>query len=104
MRLRRYAWRRHSFRRDRSAKKDPGELISDRERPHLGLIPPTSSVGPGPVGTVFGDIVYHNFYGTRHRRQDAATVDGVGADDAAFAWDLAVATYLGTARSSTSHT
>ena len=98
MRLRRYAAGNHSFRADRSSGRDPGEIVSDRERPRLSFLEPTSHIGPGPVGTVFGDVVYHNFYAIRHRRQGSGTVDGVTAVEAAEAWRVAVARYLGCER------
>jgi len=50
-------------------------------------IPPTSTAGPGAIGTVFGDVVYHNFYSTHGR--------GEFGEAAAAAWDAAVARYVG---------
>jgi glycosyltransferase involved in cell wall biosynthesis len=49
-------------------------------------IPRTSRVGPGAIGSVFGDVVYHNFYST-HGRSDLGRA-------AAQAWDEAVGRYV----------
>jgi hypothetical protein len=62
MPLRRYAAGDHSFHAGRSSGRGPGEVVSERERPRLSFLIPTSHIGPGPVGTVFGDVVCHNFY------------------------------------------
>ena len=50
-------------------------------------IPPTSTRGPGTIGTVFGDVVYHNFYSTHGRGE----MGKAGAE----AWEDAVRTYVG---------
>lgn len=78
---------------------DVGELISVRERGRLGLIPVTSQFGPPPIGSVFGDIVYHNFYGSRHLLEPdpkSAVLDG-GATrlQACATFEWAVGHYLG---------
>lgn len=73
---------------------DAGEQISMAERPHLSYLEPTSVVGPGVLGTVFGEMVYHNFYGTRHRKEGTVTVDGVTADMARQVWGQSVTRYL----------
>jgi glycosyltransferase involved in cell wall biosynthesis len=49
-------------------------------------IPPTSTRGPGVIGTVFGDVVYHNFYSTHGRGE----MGKAGAE----AWDAAVREYV----------
>ena len=54
----------------------------EREREHLSFLEPTSHIGPGPVGTVFGDVVYHNFYAARHRREGRDRIHGVTEMDA----------------------
>jgi glycosyltransferase involved in cell wall biosynthesis len=73
--------------------RDAGEDISVRERERFGpetthLVPVTSTKGPGLLGTVFGDLVYHNFfstgYGPAAQRKDQTT----------SAWDEAVARYV----------
>ena len=94
MRLRRFVQCHHSFRGDWSTWTDVGESISSREREHLSFLEPTSHIGPGPVGTVFGDVVYHNFYAARHRREGRDRIHGVTEMDAISAWNTAVATYL----------
>ena len=91
MKTRRFAWRGHTFQKVGG---DVGERISRRERGHLRLLPPTSTHGPGTLGTVFGDVVFHNFYAIRHRRQDAAVVDGLTEEQARATWHWAVHTLL----------
>ena len=45
--------------------------------------------------TVFGDLVYHNFYATRFNATSDDTLDGVVAvDDPAKAWDEALKRYV----------
>lgn len=94
MRLRRFVYRRHSWRKhptpDRAM--DPGERISQREAGHLSFFPPTSVRGPGSLGQVHGNVVYHNAYGTRHQRE-GAVVDGLTRDESEAAWQEAVARY-----------
>jgi glycosyltransferase involved in cell wall biosynthesis len=97
----RFVLRRHTFRarysRDRNALGrtawDVGESISMREEGQLHLLPVTSQRGPGDVGTVFGDCLYHNFYAARHQ-QGSAVIDGVSQSDSARAWEEAVNLYL----------
>ncbi len=50
-------------------------------------IPPTSTRGPGVIGTVFGDVVYHNFYSTHGQGE----MGKAGAE----AWESAVRQYVG---------
>lgn len=50
-------------------------------------IPPTSTIGPGAIGTVFGDVVYHNFYSTHGQ--------GEMGKASAEAWNAAVRKYVG---------
>jgi len=49
-------------------------------------IAPTSTIGPGVIGTIFGDVVYHNFYSTHGR--------GKFGRAGAEAWEQAVRTYV----------
>jgi glycosyltransferase involved in cell wall biosynthesis len=49
-------------------------------------LPPTSTSGPGVIGTVFGDVVYHNFYSTHGRGE----MGKAGAE----AWETAVRKYV----------
>jgi len=91
----------HSFRshyqprqEGRDASGDSGEEISAAEAPDLHFFEVASQRGPGDVGTVFGDLVYHNFYSTRFRATSDAVLDvHVTNDAAAAAWDEAVARY-----------
>ena len=93
----------HSFRSDyrpregdRDASGDVGEIMSAREAPNLHFFDITSQRGPGDVGTVFGDLVYHNFYATRFRATTERTLDGaVSAGEPERAWAEAVRRYAG---------
>lgn len=103
MRTARFVDEGHSFRAryrpregDRDAAGDVGEEISASEAPNLNFFEVTSQRGPGDVGTVFGDLVYHNFYATRFRATDERVLDGVVAtDDPALAWQEALRLYAG---------
>jgi hypothetical protein len=102
MRTARFVERRHSFRSQyrpradgRDASGDVGEELSAREAPHLHFFEVTHQRGPGDVGTVFGDLVYHNFYATRFRHTTVGRLDGVVATvDAERAWQEAVQRYV----------
>jgi len=105
MRKARFLLRHHTFRSRYSSDReklgetawDVGESISMREMRNGGkvhLVPLTSQRGPGDVGTVFGDCVYHNFYAARHKDAPSASIDGVLAEDASRAWEEAVRRYL----------
>ncbi len=74
---------------------DPGEAFSQQEQGHINFLEPTSTVGPGALGTVFGDVVYHNFYGVRHRRQGTEEIDGIASSKAAEVWAASVHRYFG---------
>lgn len=101
MRTERFVERGHSFRSDyrpraagRDASGDVGEIMSAAEQPNLHFFEVTSQRGPGDVGTVFGDLVYHNFYATRFRATDRQTLDGaVSAGDPERAWEDALRRY-----------
>jgi hypothetical protein len=101
MRTARFVERGHSFRahyrprtETRDASGDVGESISAAEHGHVRFFEVTSQRGPGDVGTVFGDLVYHNFYSTRFRATTDTVLDvHVTNDAAATAWDEAVARY-----------
>lgn len=100
MRLRRFVWRRHTFRSQHGTDRrlDIGEAISETERRNGGAlhpIDPTSIRGPGALGTVFGDVVYHNFYGVRHEHEDTDIIEGITAGESRQAWQEAVAKYVG---------
>lgn len=102
MRTSRFVERGHSFRSDyrpreggRDASGDVGEAISERESPDLHFFEVTSQRGPGDVGTVFGDLVYHNFYATRFNATSAQTLDGVvEVGEPGRAWDEALERYV----------
>jgi glycosyltransferase involved in cell wall biosynthesis len=103
MRTARFVERKHSFRahyRPRSegsdASGDVGEEISAAEAGRLHFFDPTEQRGPGDVGTVFGGLVYHNFYSTRFRTTPDPVLDvHVGRADPAAAWEEALARYGG---------
>jgi glycosyltransferase involved in cell wall biosynthesis len=98
MRTARFVQRKHSFRshyRPRSeghdASGDVGEEMAAREAGKLYFFDRTSQRGPGDVGTVFGALVYHNFYSTRFQGTHDVVLDGrVAASDAAAAWQEAL--------------
>jgi len=102
MRKARFIERGHSFRshyvprsEGRDASGDVGEAISTAEAPALRFFEPTSQRGPGDVGTVFGEIVYHNFYSTRFGATDEKVLDGVvGVEDPGRAWEEALRRYV----------
>ena len=55
----------------------------------------TSQRGPGDVGTVFGDLVYHNFYATRFGATSERTLDEVvGVEEPELAWEEALRRYV----------
>jgi glycosyltransferase involved in cell wall biosynthesis len=101
MRTERFVRRRHSFRAryqsregGRDASGDLGEEMSAREKGKLHFFDPTSQRGPGDVGTVFGDLVYHNFYATRFQATTSPILDTrVRRDDPAAAWAEALYRY-----------
>ena len=94
MRTRDFRDRRHSFIRSRwqgdefvhGRSWDVAERISMREPGRVGLIPTTEVRGPGVIGSVYGGIVYHNWFsaqGPPQQRQAARE-----------AWTEAVARFL----------
>lgn len=102
MRTARFVERSHSFRshyvprsEGRDASGDVGEEISAAEAPNVHFFEITSQRGPGDVGTVFGDLVYHNFYATRFSGTSDQTLDQVvGVDDPRRAWEEALERYV----------
>jgi glycosyltransferase involved in cell wall biosynthesis len=101
MRTERFVQRKHSFRShyqprvgDQDASGDVGEEMSLREAGRLFLFEPTSQRGPGDVGTVFGEFVYHNFYSTRFEATESDVLDTqVTRTDPSRAWEEALARY-----------
>jgi glycosyltransferase involved in cell wall biosynthesis len=102
MRTARFVEQGHTFRSDykpreagRDASGDVGESISSREAPNLHFFEVSEQRGPGDVGTVFGDLVYHNFYATRFSATSDRTLDGVvAADDPGRAWEEALQRFV----------
>jgi glycosyltransferase involved in cell wall biosynthesis len=102
MRTARFVGEGHSFRshyaprsEGSDASGDVGEEISAREAPHVRFFEITRQRGPGDVGTVFGDLVYHNFYGTRFNATAERTLDGiVDVDAPGQAWEEALERYV----------
>jgi hypothetical protein len=73
--------------------RDAGEDISIREREQFGpettqLIPVTETRGPGLLGSVYGDVVYHNFFATGYGAAANRT------HETSQAWQEAVARYV----------
>jgi glycosyltransferase involved in cell wall biosynthesis len=103
MRTARFVERKHSFRSHyrpregaRDASGDIGEEMSAAEAGRLHFFDPTSQRGPGDVGTVFGELVYHNFYSTRFSAGREPVLDSVvGRDDPQAAWEEALHRYDG---------
>jgi glycosyltransferase involved in cell wall biosynthesis len=101
IRTARFVRRKHSFRSryrprlgEQDASGDIGEEMSAREPGRLHFFDPTSQRGPGDVGTVFGELVYHNFYSTRFRATTDPVLDAlVREDDSAAAWEEALRLY-----------
>jgi hypothetical protein len=106
MRVERFIRESHSFKPNRpwdaellgSERWDVGERLSMAERERGGsvhLIERTAVRGPGDVGSVFGEAVYHNFYGARFGATPLDVLDGeVSRDDPRLAWDEAVRRWL----------
>lgn len=102
MRLDRFVARRHTFqphvgdwRPERLGVEewDTGESISRREGDdHVALLPRTYARGPGHLGSVFGDIVYHN--GASVRLLAGDRIEGIEMTDVQAAWSEAVAQYV----------
>lgn len=94
IRTRDFVAKRHSF-RPRAQEWDVGEGITLRAA-NAAFLAPTHIRGPGHVGTVFGDVVYHNFYSVRFSVTDAEKIDWVDRSEPELAWAEAVERYLGT--------
>lgn len=72
MRTENFVLARHSFKAQWEREIDVGEIISRREgRDNVRIVPKTGNIaGTGYVGASYGDVLYHNAYGTRHLRLD----------------------------------
>jgi hypothetical protein len=82
MRVEHFARQRHSF--VKHGRMDVGEHISAEEEGSVAFVDPTEVCGPGALGTVFGGVVYHNFYAARHLFEtdgpDRDSVDGLSRE------------------------
>jgi glycosyltransferase involved in cell wall biosynthesis len=91
MRVEHFARQRHSF--VKHGRMDVGEHLSALEQGHLAFLDPTEIRGPGALGTVFGGVVYHNFYGARHLFEtddpEHDDVDGLSREQVTDAWQEA---------------
>jgi hypothetical protein len=102
MRLDRFVGRRHTFQphvgewlpeRLGVEEWDTGESISRREGDeNLALLPRTYARGPGHLGSVFGDVVFHN--GASVRLLAGDRVEGIEMNDVQASWAEAVARYV----------
>jgi hypothetical protein len=102
MRLDRFVSRRHTFqphvgdwRPERLGIEewDTGESISRREgEGGVALLPRTHARGPGGLGSVFGDVVFHN--GASVRLLAGDRVEGIEMSDVQASWREAVARYV----------
>jgi len=102
MRFDRFVARRHTFqphvgewRPERLGVEewDTGESISRREGlDHVALLPRTRARGPGHLGSVFGDIVFHN--GASVRLLAGDRVEGLEVADVRASWSEAVGRYI----------
>lgn len=109
MRLDRFVWRNHTFMPMRSgifatsaddpepAGWDTGWSISLREK-RRNLIDRTEVYGPGNIGSVWDEVVYHNFYSTRFDAKilpsDEEIASGVNRLAAEEAWKWAVNRFM----------
>jgi hypothetical protein len=74
---------------------DVGEAISVANPGRVHLLPLTQTLGRANLGSVFGDVVYHNCYGTRFLATDDQVLDdGVRHAEVLALWNLAVERYL----------
>lgn len=96
IRTRRFALRRHTFAREWEGQRlvaDCGVNISRREAPNTSLLKITDRLGPGAMGQVAADAVYHNGYSVRHKKEHREEIDGLTAADAADTWRRAIARF-----------
>lgn len=75
---------------------DTAQRISVREWPHIHCLKITSSYGPGILGSVFGDVVYHNFYSARFAVTSRDKIDWVSRGQPEDAWEAAMRRYFPT--------
>jgi glycosyltransferase involved in cell wall biosynthesis len=80
----RSSWQRGKFEAGHSW--DVAERISMREPGRVGLVMPSEIRGPGVIGTVYGGIVYHNWFSSQGPPEQRA--------NARAAWAEAVARFI----------
>ncbi len=73
---------------------DTAQAISLAESPAIHPIPISSSRGPGILGSVFGNAVYHNFYSARFTTTSRDRIDWVDRGQPEDAWAAALAEYF----------
>lgn len=83
MRTARFIQQKHTFKAQWNRRLDVGEVITEREgRDHVRIIPKTATIaGTGYVGASYGDVLYHNAYGTRHLRLGNPDDDALDATE-----------------------
>lgn len=99
MRTTDFVTRRFSFRARRDARGldgnfDVGEAISADLPGGVALIPMTSK-GETGIGQVYGDVIFHNFYGTRAGIEADELDPGIERPSVTTTWRMAVERYLG---------
>jgi glycosyltransferase involved in cell wall biosynthesis len=82
----RSAWKQGRF--ESGTSWDVAERISMREPGRVGLVAPSEIRGPGVIGTVYGGIVYHNWFSAQGPPQQRAA--------AREAWAEAVTRFIDT--------
>ena len=92
MSTRRFVDQHHTFSPGESW--DTAQSISMREWPNIHPLPITSSRGPGILGSVFGGVVYHNFYSARFATTTRDRIDWVDRGQPEDAWAAAMRTYF----------
>ena len=94
MRTERFIERRHTFAPGDSW--DTAQRISQLEWPKVHTIPLTSIHSAGILGSVFGGIVYHNFYSARFSVSTRERIDDVHRGQPETAWRDAMDRYFPT--------
>ncbi len=86
-----------SFRPDANTGLDVGQRLTREADGPVKLLPISESFGPGMVGSVYGDIVYHNFFSAHSQGMDAQQAGAhpvVESSDVQRSWDSAVDRFL----------
>lgn len=92
MSTRRFVEQRHSF--SPGGSWDTAQSISMKEWPNIHTLPITSSRGPGALGSVFGGVVYHNFYSARFTTTTRDRIDWIDRGQPEDAWSEAMSKYF----------